>query len=517
MAPATGAPEPLTVSVAEPQSVAAPRLGRGVRVPRLLAAEPSLTLFIAVYACVVVALARAELVPDSWLLLVGGREVARSGLPAHDTLVVLAHGRRWVDQQWLAQLGAYGLERAGGVRLALLALAAASTGALVLAVAAARTLGASARSIVVVAAAAVFLAPAALQLRAQTPALLLFAALLALLTRETLRQSRRVLFVFPLLALWANVHGSALMGGAVVLLYAGTVARGQPRRGALLAVTAPLCLLASPYATQLPGYYARTVVSPLLAKYSQEWQPLSWSHGKAFLLAVLAALWLVARHGRRLPLFAQVTFALTAVAAIAAVRNLVWLELSLVGFAPSALDALWQPPARRGRHPLGVVWLGAAAAVGAVVVTVVVASRPAAWFESQWDVHAAAATARALAADPRARVFASDEYTDWLLWKEPALRGRLAYDARFELLTRAQLESVSTGRRAFAARFPVALLDREQDAAAARALERRGYRRVYARGSALLLARNCAIAGRSAGSRTRSQCDASAISSVSAP
>jgi hypothetical protein len=181
------------------------------------------------------------------------------------------------------------------------------------------------------------------------------------------------------------------------------------------------------------------------------------------------------------------------------------------------MGAVVHPSAAKHVHTKPMPTLGGAAMLIGFLVAIAVASRPAAWFESHWDARAATETAALAAADPRARVFASDEYTDWLLWKKPALRGRLAYDARFELLTRAQLELVSTGRRAFAARFPVALLDREQDAAVARALERRGYRRVYARGSVLLLARNCAIAGRSAGSRTRSQCDAPGASSVSAP
>ena len=38
-------------------------------------------------------------------------------------------------------------------------------------------------------------------------------------------------------------------------------------------------------------------------------------------------------------------------------------------------------------------------------------------------------------------VYPSDKHGDWLLWKEPSLRGRVAYDVRFELLTSAQLTS----------------------------------------------------------------------------
>ena len=54
------------------------------------------------------------------MALLSGRVVAQHGLPSHDTLTVWAHGRTWVDQQWLAQLALYGLERLGGLPLVLL-------------------------------------------------------------------------------------------------------------------------------------------------------------------------------------------------------------------------------------------------------------------------------------------------------------------------------------------------------------------------------------------------------------
>jgi hypothetical protein len=46
-------------------------------------------------------------------------------------------------------------------------------------------------------------------------------------------------------------------------------------------------------------------------------------------------------------------------------------------------------------------------------------------------------------------VFANGAYADWLLFRVPALRGRLAYDARFEILPRGRLAeaaAVSIGR-----------------------------------------------------------------------
>jgi hypothetical protein len=40
-------------------------------------------------------------------------------------------------------------------------------------------------------------------------------------------------------------------------------------------------------------------------------------------------------------------------------------------------------------------------------------------------------------------VFATSPYADWLLWSRPTLAGRVAFDARFELLSTSQLLRVA--------------------------------------------------------------------------
>ena len=70
--------------------------------------------------------------------------------------------------------------------------------------------------------------------RAQTLAFLLFALLLLLLLEDDVRPSRRVYLTLPLLVLWANVHGSVLLGAALVTLRGLTFAleefRSERRR-----------------------------------------------------------------------------------------------------------------------------------------------------------------------------------------------------------------------------------------------------------------------------------------------
>ena len=54
---------------------------------------------------------------DGWLALVAGRTVAAHGIPQHDYFTHMSYGARWVDQQWLAQLLMYEIERIGGLQL----------------------------------------------------------------------------------------------------------------------------------------------------------------------------------------------------------------------------------------------------------------------------------------------------------------------------------------------------------------------------------------------------------------
>jgi hypothetical protein len=48
--------------------------------------------------------------------------------------------------------------------------------------------------------------------------------------------------------------------------------------------------------------------------------------------------------------------------------------------------------------------------------------------------------------DPSPRVFANEWYSDWLIWNAPRLAGRLAFDARFELLSTHQIREVADFR-----------------------------------------------------------------------
>src|SRR5439155_16806218 len=83
----------------------------------------------------------------------------------------------------------------------------------------------------------------------------------------------------------------------------------------------------------------------------------------------------------------------------------------------------------------------ASVAAAFTVVGIAGAARPSAYADT-YPASAATAVARAAAAVPTAQIFANERYADWLLMTKPELRGRVAYDIRFELLSRKQLESI---------------------------------------------------------------------------
>jgi hypothetical protein len=413
------------------------------RVAALLEENGLLVIVLGAFAIVLVLALHKELVVDGWMALVSGRWIVQHGLPSHDSLTVFAHGHRWIDQQWLAQLSLYGLWRLGGIKLALLVHALLVTSGLVGAALIARTNGATARSVTWIAI-PVLIAyyPVASVMRPQSFAFPLFAATLWLLLADARRPSRRVFATLPLLVLWTNLHGSVLLGAMLVSLAGVATMIGQRRpsaRGLALALAPWACVFASPYALHLPTYYEKILVGGHFKHFVTEWAPTTLTPTTAAVyLIVLGGLWLLGKAGRGTPLLDQLAFALTAVLAFEAVRNTAWIGLVALAVLPPLVDRLRTAavePARLNR-------ILAITILAAVVISVAgVAAKPTSWFTRGFPSAAARATVKA--AGPHGRVFATSPYADWLLWSRPELSGRVAYDARFELLSGGQLRRIA--------------------------------------------------------------------------
>jgi hypothetical protein len=358
----------------------------------------------------------------------------------------------WVDQQWLGQLAFYELSRAGGIKLCVGAAFLLDALALVGAAGAARRFGASASSVALGALIPIVVGPWLLQARTQSLALPLFVAVYALVAADARGPSRRVYAVIPLLVLWANVHGSASLGALILLLHGALETLRRRPRGILLALAAPATLVASPYGFDLVGYYHTMLVSSPLGQYVLEWAPTHLDAGTApFFALAFASVYLLARRGGAVSVFERLALPLFCLLGLLAGRNTIWLGLACAVTLPSLLDGLLGPQLvlTRGMRRLNVV-LSATASVFALVVVGALLLRPASALLTSWPAEGAAAAAAA--AGPSGRVLADDTHSDWLLWQQPRLIGRLAYDVRFELFTPRQFERVRSFRNGVAPR-----------------------------------------------------------------
>jgi hypothetical protein len=396
---------------------------------------------VAIAVAAVAALLQVMLVQDTWLSFVDGRLVIQHGLPHVDTLTRWTLGRHWIDQQWGADVLLFevvsrlGLSAALGVGLACVAAALGIVGI------AARRLGGLPTRTAPALLLPVLATSWLVQLRAQSFALPLFTGVYALLVLDARRPGRRVLWVIPLLVAWANVHGSVALGAGLVVLRGLDLLRyrGHRARAVLLVVCAPLSLLASPYGTQLVTYYRLMLLHPPLASVVAEWEPASVSITTSMFFVsafVVCALW--GRHRAALTRYENWALPILLLGGLLAIRNAIWFELAVVVAVPRLLNAVWPsqvaPSAAIGR--LNRVLSVTALVAGGILVTSQLTHVSA--LIRQTDPPAAAVSIER-AAGAHGLVLADQQHADWLLWKEPTLIGRVAYDVRFELFTAPEL------------------------------------------------------------------------------
>lgn len=426
---------------------------RSQRVSRLInraASESYLVLLVSMAAILLLAGLGLLVTADSWLALTAGRVVAESGPPSTDTLTTWTLGRDWIDQQWLSQLALYGLWQAGGLVLVGIVHVALVLTALVMTLIGARRRGGTSRDVALVGLLA--LVPIGLvvaNIRTQSLALPLFVATLWLVSEHSRVPSRRVLWCLPLLVLWANLHGSVLVGAGLVglagVLSAGRALRGRGTRaeagvGIALLAGIPVALLATPYGTALLSYFRELLSNDEIGYIASDWMPVPPEpvHIPFYLLAALS-LALLGRDRHQLSGFDQVTLVVLLAGALVAQRNLAWFSFAVLLLLPPLLSRRRQKTSGRPL-PLRLAATGSAAAVVGVLLAAAQGSANAErQLESRFPPRALAAVTRVADGDPELRLFVHPRYADWLLFRRPRLAGRIAMDIRYELLTPAEL------------------------------------------------------------------------------
>jgi hypothetical protein len=169
-----------------------------------------------------------------------------------------------------------------------------------------------------------------------------------------------------------------------------------------------------------------------------EWRPITigLTTTPIFLLAG-ASIWLLARHTRRLGAFTVLAQLLFVVLSLAAIRNAVWLGLGSMMLLAPALDTELRHRELANERINMIIAIGGV--MFALIAGVAIGVRGAPAIAAEFPAKAGHAVARAAAQRPSAVVFADERFADWLMFRYPALVGRVAYDASFEQLSSKQV------------------------------------------------------------------------------
>jgi hypothetical protein len=369
---------------------------RGWALPALSLGQ--LWLVAAGAACFLGALSTVGLASDTyWGIKLGGLILAErpSGLA-----VVLGFAPVSAEPpngQWLAHVLLYLLDRAGGgiaIGVAASLLIALSG---LLTTFAARELGAGARLAALCGIASFPLLFENLFIRAQT-----FAYPLCALTVYLLWLGRRrpaaLWLLPPVIGLWANLHGSFLLGLLLIGIHlAGATVVGllhRSERGALsvrrllvVLIASTAATLANPAGVGLYSYLRSVLSNPLLADVTTEWNPtsLGFLSGSVLLSGIAALIVVLVASRRRIEPVELLIMLAFSYLALGALRSVAWWGFAVLpilarhaaGCEPDWLSMKLAPPAgtpERSRGTTAVAAILLLACLAAVLAIPTLAS-----------------------------------------------------------------------------------------------------------------------------------------------
>lgn len=339
--------------------------------------------------------------PDYHWHLATGRFVAQHGaVPSADPFSHTAAGMKWKFVDWLADVGMYGLHRIGGDALVTVVFALLGGLAVALATERARRLvpRASPLALLGIAIAVATVVGFRVTPRPQTLTFALAAALLLVLDRVD--ESPRTWIAAPILiALWQNIHSSAILGVAIVCAYALGARRSRPLWAASLASVVALFVAVRPL-DRLAAGFDHLGDSRVSALFPEWGHPFVTGVFGAWVVAALSLLALSLPSLRRFPGAAVATIGLAAVGLFGAR----FLPLLAIAAAPLALATV----AERGRLLEGALAIAAAVAASFHVQTPGVGLAPGAFPER--------AAAFAKQHDVRGKLFNDFHFGGYLIW-----------------------------------------------------------------------------------------------------
>ena len=202
-----------------------------------------------------------------------GELILHGSLPRTDTFTFAANGAPWVDQQWLAQAALALAHRLGGWDTVFLLKAVLIGVTFGFVFAACRAGGASARAAAGLTVAGFLASAQNLAMRPQLFAVALFAAVQWISSTRREHPARQ--WAIPVLvAIWANVHGSFVLGPVLVGLdWLEDRREHSPRASStlLIAAVALLATLANPFGMRVWTYAVDIATNPTITRFASEW------------------------------------------------------------------------------------------------------------------------------------------------------------------------------------------------------------------------------------------------------
>ena len=388
----------------------------------------------------IVALSPLSTVDLAYGVRIGQLVLGGAGIPRVDAFTFTAAGLPWVDQQWLAHVifgAVYGLGGWAALQVLWVGVVAATVG---LTARAAFVAGAGLRTSVIVALAGFMVAAQGLGLRAQALGLLCLAALLVLVAGRRDRPTLLWLAV-PLLAAWANLHGSFVVGLVLLVATAVDDRRDGSARWRDLGVlaAAAVATLANPYGIDAWRYVVSIGTDPTTSMFVTEWRhtdPLQPA-GAAFYLSITGAaviLALAARRRRQADVGSLLWLGILAGLGAWALRAVAWWGIGavpMIAVAAAAARRSRAAPGSRAASPRNV----STVAVAVLAVTLAAGLAVALPAERRlMDAPAGIADAvRSIAASHSGlRVFDAERWGSWLELQVP--EARYIADSRIELI-----------------------------------------------------------------------------------
>ncbi len=388
-------------------------------------------LLVTLWACAVILRFESAVSGDTWFCLFFGRDILEHGLPHTNNVTVVAAGTWWIDAQWLSHISWNRIFSFGGFEVCMVLEGFLEGLGLAIAALAARKTGASSMRVAMGVLFGLCLLPTYSVMRAQTFIWPLLGCTFWLVVDElstsqpNQARNRRLWLGVPMLVLWTNLHGSAILGAGLLGLSAliTLVRRRRERTIAVERVAMGLSFMAatlvSPY--WLPPYWLKmtTDAGPFI-----EWlMPTFATEPVHVSMVCVLGLGLLATF-KKLKFEYALYLAVVAGISMLGMRYGLILGFGLVVFGPSMLDLLLAPresEVRSSRHV-------AALAMAVWLVSVVIAlNRVPAAIAEEWPREALELPYA------EGNILADEQRGDWLLFYRPDLRNRVLFDARSEV------------------------------------------------------------------------------------